>query len=510
MHSTLSRLTIISTLLVGLGSGVVHAQTPAKIIAPYIEQETIAIVSVDLTQIDVPTAMKAAGKVIPHERIGAQLTAAADRVANPAKVLKQAGAQIFVVLSLSDLPQPGPFIVIKHNANADQDAVLMALSATKPKSKAIADDLIFSGPETTLKRIKDGTAAERDAFAKAFDAAGDAPLKVVVAPSADQRRVLAEMLPQLPEQLGGGSGRAIAAIDWLSVGINVPPKLSWDVTVQSTSADAARSLKSTLTSLLVSLSQMESVRNALPNVDDLATTIVPKVEGRQLRLHISEEAGNLKSALAAISAPVGQAQDRANRVRCTNNMKQLALGMHIYHDKHREFPPSVSQDEKGAPLLSWRVHLLPHLEQQALYDEFHLNEPWNSAHNKKLIDKMPPVFSCGSADLKDAGKTTYLVPTGEHAIFKTDKGTKIREIRDGTSNTIMIVDASPDHAVIWTKPEDLVVDPDQPKKALGGQHHDAFATAFADGSVRFIAEDIAVKTLRWLFNPDDGNPIPRF
>lgn len=510
MPSKLSRLIAVSALIVGLYSGVAHAQRDVAIIAPYIEQETIAIITVDLTQIDVPTAMKAASRVIPHERIGAQLAHGADRVANPARILKQAGAQILVVISLSDLPNPGPFMLIKHDAKANQEAVLKALSATKPKSIAIADDLIFSGPEATLTRIKEGIPADRAAFAKAFDAAGDAPLKVVIAPSADQRRVLSEMLPQLPEQLGGGSGKAIAAIDWLALGINVPPQLRLDLTVQSTSADAARSLKSTLTSLLVSLAQMESVRNVLPRVDDLATTIVPKVEGRQLTLQVSEEAGNLKAALAAISGPVGQAQDRAHRLMCMNNLKQLALGMHIYHDNHREFPPSASQDEKGAALLSWRVHLLPHLDQQALYEEFHLKEPWDSEHNKKLIAKMPPVFGCGSAALKDGGKTTYLVPTGKQAIFKTDKGTKIREIRDGTSNTIMIVDASPDHAVIWTKPEDLVVDPDQPKNGLGGQHHESFATAFADGSARHIPNDIAAKTLRWLFNPDDGNPIPRF
>ena len=81
-----------------------------------------------------------------------------------------------------------------------------------------------------------------------------------------------------------------------------------------------------------------------------------------------------------------------------NNLKQIGLAMHNYHDVHRTLPPAYHADASDRPLLSWRVLILPYLEQDALYREFHLNEPWDSDHNKKLIERIPAVYqSPGSA-----------------------------------------------------------------------------------------------------------------
>lgn len=500
-----SALTLSAILLAGLASG----QDNSKTIGPYIEDQTIAIIRVDTTRIDAPAALTGLSEIIPNRRISTQFAAGAAKVGGPAGILKEAGAQMYAVFNLTDVPRPGPFMIITLNPDADRDKVLKALSPMQPKPRALKDNLIYVGPEAVLERIDAGSPALRPGFAAAFKAAGDAPVQIVIATSADQRRVLAEMLPQLPDELGGGSGRAIATIDWLAVGMELPPTVSLDITIQSQSEEAARSLKSTLTSLLVSLSTMDSVREAIPKIKELTSVVVPKVEGSRLKLRISKDDGNLKPFLAAVSAPVGTAQDRASQVLCTNNMKQLALAMHIYHDRHKRFPPAASESDDGEKLLSWRVHLLPYLEQAALYEKFHLDEPWDSDHNKKLIAEMPKVFACPSLELGE-GKTSYLAPTGEHGLLKGTERVRIRDIRDGTSNTIMIVDAAADSAVIWTKPDDLEVDPDDLLAGIAGHHEKAFHTAFCDGSVRRIPIDISPKTLRLLFDPDDGNPIPRF
>src|SRR3712207_2423045 len=91
--------------------------------------------------------------------------------------------------------------------------------------------------------------------------------------------------------------------------------------------------------------------------------------------------------------------------------------MHNYHDAHGHLPAVANFDPRGRPLLSWRVHLLPFLNEEKLYKEFHLDEPWDSEHNKKLIPRMPRVYQGPNRGLNAAGKTIYLAPVGEAAAF---------------------------------------------------------------------------------------------
>src|SRR5438093_7201056 len=87
------------------------------------------------------------------------------------------------------------------------------------------------------------------------------------------------------------------------------------------------------------------------------------------------------------------ANEKEARQTSVNNLKQLALAMHNYHDTYGHLPPAALKNKKGKPLLSWRVALLPFVEEDKLYKEFRLDEPWDSAHNKKLLAKMPKLFA---------------------------------------------------------------------------------------------------------------------
>jgi len=97
-------------------------------------------------------------------------------------------------------------------------------------------------------------------------------------------------------------------------------------------------------------------------------------------------------AVALLLPAVQAARESARRMQGSNNLKQQLLAMHNFHDTHNGFPAAYSTNKDGKPLLSWRVHILPYIEQQPLYNEFKLDEPWDSEHNKKLIAKMPQVF----------------------------------------------------------------------------------------------------------------------
>ncbi len=111
---------------------------------------------------------------------------------------------------------------------------------------------------------------------------------------------------------------------------------------------------------------------------------------------------------AAMLLPMAQsARAQARRAQSVNNLKQIALAMHNLHDVNNHFPPQAIVDDDGKPLLSWRVAMLPYLEQQDLYNEFKLDEPWDSEHNKALIPRMPAVFAIPGAAKPEPGKTFY-------------------------------------------------------------------------------------------------------
>ena len=204
---------------------------------------------------------------------------------------------------------------------------------------------------------------------------------------------------------------------------------------------------------------------------------------------------------------VQRVREAAARTQSANNLKQLALAMHNYHDAMRSFPPQATYNKNGKPLLSWRVMLLPYLDQKDLYSEFHLDEPWDSEHNKKLLAKMPKLYASPLQDensLKEYA-SHYQGFIGKGAIFDGKEGVKITDIVDGTSNTIMFVEAS--KAVPWTKPEDMPFDPAKTLPKLGFPGASGYMAAMCDGSVRMISHKITKETLRNAIMRNDGNPL---
>jgi hypothetical protein len=184
------------------------------------------------------------------------------------------------------------------------------------------------------------------------------------------------------------------------------------------------------------------------------------------------------------------------------NLEQIALAFHNYNDAYGRLPTNVlSKDNK--PILSWRVQILPFVEQDNLYKQFNLDGPWDSDNNKKLIDKMPKLYAPIRVKA-DAGKTFYQAFGGSNGWLKT--GASIpRSFPDGTSNTFLVAEAA--KPVVWTKPDDLTFDgKDVP--ALGGLFDGRFHAAMGDGSVQRYRKGIDPAVLRLLIDPADGQPLP--
>jgi hypothetical protein len=209
-------------------------------------------------------------------------------------------------------------------------------------------------------------------------------------------------------------------------------------------------------------------------------------------------AGILLSLAAIFGTSALRADDGDDKKTSANNLKKLALGMMNYADVNGgKMPEAATHGKDRMPLHSWRVQILPYIEEEKLYKQFKLDEPWDSAHNKKLIEKMPKVFQPVAGKPKDKHATHYQVLVGGGAAFQGPGGGAARfpaAFVDGTSNTILIVEAA--EAVPWTKPVDLTYDPKKPLPKFGGMFKDGFNAVFADGRTLFIGKDADKDTLR--------------
>jgi uncharacterized protein (TIGR03067 family) len=199
-------------------------------------------------------------------------------------------------------------------------------------------------------------------------------------------------------------------------------------------------------------------------------------------------------------------EQAAQRLTSSNNLKQMALALHTYHDTYKRLPGPAITDKQGKPLLSWRVAILPFVEETPLYREFKLDEPWDSPHNKKLLNKMPKLYEPVRGKTKQPFTTYYQAFQGPGTAFEPNLQLRFPgDFPDGLSNTLLLVEAG--EAVPWTKPEDVPFDPKKDLPKLGGLFPDGFHVAMGDGTVRWVSRGFDPGTLRLAIIRNDGQPI---
>lgn len=239
---------------------------------------------------------------------------------------------------------------------------------------------------------------------------------------------------------------------------------------------------------------------------------LPGKKGSKLALILGLVAGGLLLLCggggAMIYFAVRGISEAAERAKASNDCKQITIGFHAYASAHGGFPTN-SYSADGKPLLSWRVHILPYIEQNDLYRKFNFNEPWDGPTNKPLLQRMPRIYASvaeQNGSTTNATRTYYRGFSNPGALFarndppklqgrkgfeldnpfigRPPTGLKFADIIDGTSNTIMFLDAG--EPVEWTKPEDLDASPGKPFPALGGgmPNSSTVIVAMLDGSVK--------------------------
>ena len=323
------------------------------------------------------------------------------------------------------------------------------------------------------------------------------------------RRVIEELMPLLPKETGGGPSSLLTrGISWAAAAIDLPPQPALRVVIKSQDTAAAEALRGKWVEVLRLAGQQQEIRRAVPEFGQVAPLVTPKVEGDRLMLALDSKTAAIETLVAATKKALQQSRGTAQNTQSMNNLKQLALAMWNYYDsQNHHFPAAATYDPNGKPLLSWRVYILPYIEEDQLFRQFHLDEPWDSPHNKPLIEKMPAVFHSPKSKA-EKGKTNYLVAVGNGALYATARDEpKVEDVKDGTSHTIMVVEVDDEHAATWTRPDDYAFDPKDPKKGIGPLHGGGFNAAFCDGSVRYFSGSIDPKTLSALFTRAGGEDV---
>jgi hypothetical protein len=224
---------------------------------------------------------------------------------------------------------------------------------------------------------------------------------------------------------------------------------------------------------------------------------------------------DLAEGVELLAPAFSAAQSASRRALSTNNLKQILLAIHNYaasNGGHLPTPVLYGGSNKSIPF-SWRVAILPFIEQNELYQQYNFDEPWDGPNNRKLIDKMPATYSYPGPSGGELSGTnaSYFVLAGEAAVLgapasgKAGAGPTFADITDGMSNTIMVIEAK--RNIPWTKPEDIPFDPNGPLPELGGFDPRVFNAAFADGSVRTISNMINPRVLKALITRAGGEVV---
>jgi len=213
-------------------------------------------------------------------------------------------------------------------------------------------------------------------------------------------------------------------------------------------------------------------------------------------------------AVGMLLPAVQATREAARRTQSMNNQRQVVLALHNYEAANGGLPQAYTVDADGNPLLSWRVEILPYLEQQELYDKFHHDEPWDSEHNIKLLDQMPEMLKNPSTG-GQPGWTDYVAPMSDDSVLMPGVGSGFADITDGTSNTIMVIEVGASQQVPWTSPTDIDIDTLESLADLDNGHPGRVLVAMADGSVRTISNLSPIENFIEATRKSDGVGLER-
>ena len=508
----MKRLALIALLFATPSAGAAEppfdAEAAAKKLAPLIDQHTFIVGRLDMRAFDISAFLALLQPLLPIEAEQKE-TMRKTAAAWQSEFTKKGGREIYVVYGASDFPNSPclltPVAESPKERNDLAELLKMPLDE-RETSTAYINGFLCVGSTNSINRLKNRKPTYRADIVEALASTGNAPCQIVLAPSAEARKIFEEIAPTLPAEVGGGPIQTFTkGLKWISLSVGAAPKIELRLLFQAIDAEAAKKISTVFgkgldsAKVIFRSSDPQEQIAILKLYDRAVQLLAPAVDGD--KIVIKQELGTLLPELAGLLKNV----QPAARGITINNMKQFGLAAHNYHDQFGHLPTNITSKD-GKPLLSWRVAILPYIEQETLYRQFKLDEPWDSDHNKKLIFPMPKIYRSPkqSPELKD--RTTYLAPLGKGLMWDNPKGLRIADILDGTSNTILLVESDDEHAIVWTKPDDIVIDMKNPAKGLLGHFNDGFVALVCDGSVHFVKKEYSA--IWAMFTRAGGEVLP--
>ncbi|MGZ0163439.1 MAG: DUF1559 family PulG-like putative transporter [Planctomycetales bacterium] len=229
-------------------------------------------------------------------------------------------------------------------------------------------------------------------------------------------------------------------------------------------------------------------------LSDIKVDTVSTDAGAQVNVSVETEAATIPLMVGLTLPAIQSARTAARRTQSMNNLKQIGLAMHNYHATYKKFPAAVMTAKDGKTKYSWRVALLPFIDQLALYESYKLTEPWDSKDNLKVLAQMPNVYRHPNEDSGTTNSAYYALIGESTAWGDGNEAIGLRDIVDGSSNTALVFDAR--RAIPWTKPQDIAYSADKDVPKLGGYEPGGFNVLLGDGAVRYFSNQVAEKTLR--------------
>ncbi len=525
------------------------AQTPVDprvtAISPYVTDDTAAIIRINLRKVDLIGLADQAAGLLPEDNPAKQKgvvknAAKTFELVRKSVVAGGAGDVYLFVQANPDGGGPGaPFVMAPIEAGKDPQAICDSLQAFAEGAGTlfVHNNNVMFCPTDVVDKIKAIRGGDPTRFAEAFRFAGQTDVQIIVAPTpAELAKIADELDPFSDEQK-----EVFKASKSLIITGNLPPKGALATMLFMKDEASATKVNTLLTNLVQNELPPDITKD--PFMSRVIELFTPKQSGDSLRIILTDAnggitklAGVLKDGVPELTAAVksgdlflppeaeaillgadaarGRSRGPAGNVS-TNNLKQMALAVHNFHDTYNGLPPQYSTTADGKPLLSWRVAILPYIEQKQLYDLFKLDEPWDSEHNKALIAKMPNIYKSPYGDAGE-GKTIYLGSGGKNGLFTLPKengmgwkpGSGFRDVRDGLSNTVLVTEVAEESAVIWSKPDtDYVWNEKEPFQLLPKRPDGLFTVVLADGSVRKLKIEMKPQMWQHLLDRQDGNVV---
>ena len=480
-----------------------------------LNSSSMLLLKVDSSQLAIPESIKQIGVEQKDKTIATLVDSSQRNITALHELIK--GQTVYLSV---DMPYTAAVLLRaaapKSVAASDLEKIVKYLApeiAVADRSTSERTTLVI-GTDLTLEPTGGPAVTSTEQAAKwkaALEATQEFPVQCALLLPDYVHKTFQEIKPELPEMLGGGSAQwLLDGATWISIGVDTK-KATAQIVIQSSSEESAKTFTKNLPKLLRFV-----VSKSVPDKESsLALTVLigmikPQRTGDRVVVSLTDNESN--QSLLQFGAVVASSIMTPITANTTSNrLKQFALGFHNYVSAYQAFPTYMNMAKtKAKSGLSWRVHILPFIGFTELYQEFKLDEAWDSPHNIKLLPKMPAIYS-PIADMNETVElkphhTTYVAPIGSKTVFGQDEPMHFRNIGDGSSNTVAFVELKREHAIPWTSPEEYPYDESNPTAKLRN-YNGKTAIALFDGAVINVKIDLPKETWLALFTRNGGEVV---